>query len=465
MISLGERASLAFELGWENAEPAGSAAEATRGRLTVWVSGRAVWGDRSAGGFSWTWVELLEHVARHWSHLSYEEADPLGLDVAPEDLKARAKARWLDLPEDEQEEEETALWAFLESHDLAAALGGAYPAPILLLREGAHMRVASKGRYAYVPIATAMELLGAVGDAIAQRLEKLEDPRAATVLKAWGQRTQVTDDEIVGFVTGLAANDVATLTRDITSKELLSTSQPFLAAARMAHGTLPVDEIAQLLERIRSMRSDAWTKPLDACAHEAAAVLAAVRDRKPFEQGAEIARWYRNEKLSNPTGRVEPDEILHSWQVRVEMLKISSKQLDAVSIWGGDAGPLVIVNQKATHGRGNGKRATLAHEIGHLLMDRDGALPLGEVLGGRVPAYVEGRANAFAAEFLLPQKLAADATLARPNEIETVVRELSAAFGASSEVVAWQIRNGTSARLPPRAFTFLKSLVKEPWRF
>lgn len=466
MISLGDKASLAFELGWEAAQPGGTAAEATRGRMVVWVAGRAVWGDRSsAGGFSWSWVELLEHLARHWSHLAYEEADPLGLDVAPEDLNARAKARWLDLPEEEQEEEETALWAFLESHDLAAGLGGAYPASIYLLREGACMRIASKDRFSYVPLDVAKDVLGALGDVIARRLESLDDARARTSLAAWRERTAVTEDEVVGFVTGLAASDVATLTRSIPSSELVSTSQPLLAAARMARGALPVEEIALLLERVRGMQSDTWTKPLDARAREAASVLAGVRDRKPFEQGAEIARWYRAERLSNPTGRVEPEEILHDLQIRVETMKISSKQLDAVSVWGAGSSPLVVLNQRAPHARGNGKRATLAHEIGHLLMDRDGALPLGEVLGGRVPAHIEGRANAFAAELLLPQKLAAEAALSRPDAIEEVVRELSAAFGASHEVVAWQIRNGTSARLPARAFTFLRSLVQEPWRF
>lgn len=51
----------------------------------------------------------------------------------------------------------------------------------------------------------------------------------------------------------------------------------------------------------------------------------------------------------------------------------------------------------------NGRRSALAHEICHLLIDRPHALPVAEVLGGQVPRWAEQRANAFAAELLLPR--------------------------------------------------------------
>ena len=46
-----------------------------------------------------------------------------------------------------------------------------------------------------------------------------------------------------------------------------------------------------------------------------------------------------------------------------------------------------------------------------------------------------------------------------------VVRRLSTFYGASREVVAWQIANGTKRQLPSQALTYLRSLVSEAWRF
>jgi len=42
----------------------------------------------------------------------------------------------------------------------------------------------------------------------------------------------------------------------------------------------------------------------------------------------------------------------------------------------------------------------------HLLVDRKGFLPLVEVFGGYAPKGAERRANAFAAELLLPRSVA-----------------------------------------------------------
>jgi hypothetical protein len=76
-----------------------------------------------------------------------------------------------------------------------------------------------------------------------------------------------------------------------------------------------------------------------------------------------------------------------------------------------------------------------------LLLDRTGALPVGEVLGGRVPVLPEKRARAFAAEFLLPRDTAAEYVRSVPTLIEAI-DQLSQDFGVSEEVAAWQVWNG-----------------------
>ena len=121
---------------------------------------------------------------------------------------------------------------------------------------------------------------------------------------------------------------------------------------------------------------------------------------------------------------------------------MSAIALDAIAAWGDRHGPAVLINTApgamALHE--HRRRTSLAHEICHLLLDRSGALPLVEVLGGRTPEMVEQRARAFAAEFLLPRSVAADAVRAG-SDLEKVVVELSEKYCLSQELVAWQITN------------------------
>ena len=112
------------------------------------------------------------------------------------------------------------------------------------------------------------------------------------------------------------------------------------------------------------------------------------------------------------------------------------------------------------HNRVFGARgATLAHELCHILVDRTDALPLGEVMNGNVPRWYEQRANAFAAELLLPRSEAEQA-VAHATDIETCVKELSQQFAVSWELAAWQIRN-SKIQISPSHWTTLKRMVRD----
>jgi Zn-dependent peptidase ImmA (M78 family) len=99
-------------------------------------------------------------------------------------------------------------------------------------------------------------------------------------------------------------------------------------------------------------------------------------------------------------------------------------------------------NSKSRASSNNGYRSTLAHEICHLLVDRGRALPATEVLGGQSPKLAEQRANAFAAEFLLPREQAALACQNHPNIVQAAT-SLEQRFGVSREVVCHQIYNAS----------------------
>jgi hypothetical protein len=218
LVTLGDTASFQMELRWEEAEPTGTAAEATRGTLAVRLAGRTVWGATpdEPHGFSWTWVELVEHLARHWAYIFVEEGDPLGLDAPPELLRGAAEGRWAELTEERRAEEESLLWAYLESHDLANALQGAYPASLWVTREGNELRVACKGAVVRPALSDAREYLVALGDAIVSRLRVLGDePRAMAALAAWEQREDVAPMRLAEIATGLDPAEISTLATSI----------------------------------------------------------------------------------------------------------------------------------------------------------------------------------------------------------------------------------------------------------
>jgi Zn-dependent peptidase ImmA (M78 family) len=152
------------------------------------------------------------------------------------------------------------------------------------------------------------------------------------------------------------------------------------------------------------------------------------------------------------SARAEPETILTNWGVKITGIRITGGGIDAIAIWGGNRIPTVLLNEVGPRARTpTGRRSTLAHEICHLLVDIDGALPAAEVLGGNIPHLIEQRANAFAAEFLLPRSHAKEVISQELNFVHSheerlrsigrAVQSMSSTYGASHETVAWQILN------------------------
>ena len=102
----------------------------------------------------------------------------------------------------------------------------------------------------------------------------------------------------------------------------------------------------------------------------------------------------------------------------------------------------------------------MAHELGHLLMDRGGLLPVAEVKGGAVSEEAEARANAFAAELLLPQKEAA-AWMARAEKrgAKAALAKLCRHYGVSKKSAAWQALKA-NVDLPPNVEKVLRAATQ-----
>ena len=234
-----------------------------------------------------------------------------------------------------------------------------------------------------------------------------------------------------------------------------------LAVARMSGPALTAAQLRPILAAVRKERARR-TQPLDALVPTAVEAAGAGR---PHVQGYALARWLRAEILRVADVRpVDPADVLAAWNVPIREAKFAVTTLDAVCAWGPRHGPAVIVNTEGlrAHARA-GRRSTLAHEVCHLLLDRRGALPLGEVLGGRAPKATEQRANAFAAELLAPRAVVAEA-FAHGGDPQRLLESLARRFGCSKEIVAWQANNA-GRPLSARSVDALRPYVSAPERF
>lgn len=460
-----------FQLDWEAATPAGTAADATWGRLELAVGDAVIWGacvDGEDRGVSWTWIELLEHLAEVWPWLRFEDGWPHGCEPAnPAHFDALVAELLDSMPAGEREEVERALFEFRVTHDLSAGLHGAVLPPCWIVREGDTVAVGGN-RWARVAADPAFEALAALGTEIADRVRTLDDERAAEALRAWEHREDVEPRLLIEIVT---AADGPSLTELADADQLLEDFEldpahprpsELMAAARMAFPVAAPSTVRQILAVLRAVgRSE--TATLDELSKQARAMLLELpSDSRAADQGYALGAWIRRQLGVADTQPVDVRAVLEQWGVHVEERAIPDPNIEAVACWGDRHGPAIVVNEKGKHSRNHrGRNATLAHEMAHLLVDRAAGLPLAEVLGGRVRVHLERRAKAFAAELLIPRAVAGARMAADGRQ---ALERLARRYQASHELIAWQARNSETP-LPSEIRVFLRSKVSMPQRF
>ncbi|WP_122263186.1 ImmA/IrrE family metallo-endopeptidase [Ornithinimicrobium cerasi] len=472
--------ALSYAVEWGDVARPGNAALATEGTLEIYLDGRSAW--PAEGGFAWTWIELLEWFSHNWTSLELE--DGLPFDVDPQsvsELQSYVLGAYRYSPSLNSDEPELLLWEFFESHDMNRALQGASSRPFVVWREGhlGHI-LTDKGRVT-VPWQHVIETLEGLGNEIAARLDVAggADARSQHALQEWSTRADRSPEEVLPIATGLSPTQLEQLASELTPQRGKTPSSPgyfdwgvngisitgneLLAVARMTAG-LPLRVTATALAQVEDLKlSD--TPGLDDLS---AAVRAALTEdlTRPYEQGYAAASAFRAIEAIPTDTKFDPIAWLRDLGIEYKEVSLQTPLIDAMACWGYRRGPAVIVNTSGRHSQSSsGRNASVAHEICHLLLDRDAALPAAEVLGGRLNPTVEARARAFAAEVLLPRSQAgAVMAQADAKTVKSAVNSLTARYRVSRELVAWQSRN-SPVRLEPGVVEYLKSLVPTPWRF
>jgi hypothetical protein len=466
----GSEEFLAIEITWAD-EPGATAVENTRGVLRLWAAGVELWPGNGYGlGLEWTWVELAEFLAGTWQWLTWENGLPFDLHWGPlPNVRADVERRWRQLSMSAREVEEEEFYNFQERHDLARAVSGAVLPPVWVVRDGDSCWIATEGSATPVAFHWVADVLAGFVEAVLSRLDGLSDARSRRVREVWESRLSVAVADVVDIATGLDRDVLAELSGsaepaafwELDPGDSVVISE-LVAAARMTAG-LPVADMATVLAAIRSSPAGARGH-LDELAARLSEDLPALADSYPYDQGYLVADWLRELLHVDLRSRVDPADLLATWGVQLNSVGLLTTTVDAIACWGPRHGPAIFVNDRGQHNQYYGRRATLAHEIAHLLLDRREALPLAEVMDGRSRSPAEERARAFAAQFLLPKDVAGERLAGASADVMHVVRQLQGRYQVSQEIIAWQARN-SSVALPAAVRARLRGLVSQPSRF
>ncbi len=377
------------------------------------------------------------------------------------------EGRYFYLGESENSRELQSIYDFIERHDLARCVKGEYIQPIMLMREGNQMLIATEDGVISRPLDEVIDTLQNIGDFISKRIESLKDESAKYWCDRWINKDHSFSlEKKLPLVTNLSIITINDLQENSSVSEFwelqedIRASSEILAVARMSR-EVPNQFISIIIEKVRSAQK-IQTSSLDAISNEAINFIRSNKFNPLYKQGYILAKWLREKLEVKSSEKIFPREIIEEWGVNIEEIDLDGCQsLQAVSCWGPQHGPTIFLNMKGKYNKSiSGQRATLAHEICHLLLDRNTSLPLVEVLGGDTPYGVEKRANAFAAELLLP-RIEVEKFMETDSEIEKVASSLSTKFSVGYILIANQILNSPQISLERSEQIYIKNIQNQ----
>lgn len=247
----------------------------------------------------------------------------------------------------------------------------------------------------------------------------------------------------VGVNDERVAEKICSLADVSTVSGMLTHGRELMAIARMKPTSFRDEDLLAVFERIQATRKIVPGQ-LEAFTIAARGELPFVRLNSrddPLADGRALAAWLR--KKLETQAQADPFAVLSAWHVPVWRVSLSTSEVDAIGFWGPQHGPGIILNTNGIHSSARGRRITTAHELCHLLIDRTPqSLPILEVFGGNVDPYMEARATAFAAEFLLPMSHAYDRFLTTDQSIHEVgllVATIAEDYRVSRWVAGYQL--------------------------
>lgn len=407
--------------------------------------------------------DLFSYLVEFWRPLLLRQTYPFGLTpTRPSHIARYVAGRWESQPQELMDEEAEVLAAFEDAHDISRAFGGVFDLPhFWMLREGDRM-ICDTGRdYWRLPFSAVADELARNGDQIADYLMQIAPEKWNLVVEAWARRDQIDEVDLVAWSAGIETEvaeellDRGAIKAPASLSEAANDNDPLLIAARMA-GELPTDQIVRIIEIAKSFSAHNAPRlnELSAFCHNVLAGLP--KTLAAHSQGETVARELRHYLKIVPSDHIDIFAFVGNLGVEIKSEAVEPETFDGLAIAGGHYGPGAFLN-KASRRLGKevgdlttngGARVTLAHELCHLLLDREHPLSAVEVLRSRMPAAAESRARAFAGEFLLPTSAASYSwqvagSPLNKDLLQNVIQELADSFGVTFSVAAWKVEHGS----------------------
>lgn len=455
-IFLGNASQFAIELGFEpdpdNGQGASREMAASWGFLRIWARGQNLCYRMEDGQptmeVHWYLLPFLEWLAENWDPLLHEEKLPFphGGQHAWSGLRLTSPAR---TPLDEAWAQKSQFWQqWWQRHALHACReGGIFPdvvfrrcrgeveiswgpSQVAGAREEFRMAGLPEGFQRFAPALVAGPLYAALKKAVASLRERLADsPRMAELeRKVLGIPGDAERNEIrLAWMAGLGSTVEAMRQRLRELKTVLG--QRFgpeaealfgVAGAELALEGCPdgvllfgsaspsigdADVLTLARHMLRTGEEPDQPPPL---ADFVQFVSLSGSPDLPWDQGYRLAENFLEDAgiLDDSIDFVDVRGLYAHLGIPVHEEDFQDEHIRAVAIARPDRAPKVLVNRRNRHNAGEaGYRFTLAHELCHLLHDREYGAGLAQISGPWAPAGLEKRAGAFAAMLLMPLEL------------------------------------------------------------
>lgn len=426
-------------------EPLDPALRASWGELSIWVAGRNLCAHRVDGehrdGCRWYLLPLLEWLIENWDPLLHEERLPGAVEESSDATTALGELRERARSDEAALEWFAAYQVWISRHGLSvAAEGGVFP-ELIARRNRAMVEFSwnSAGRFGEVefdepvgvgeaaPREVASTLHGVLSRAaeelttrqanesryveLARAADGLSDPERVDDRMAWLAGLGQSVDEITARWRQV---------REAARSVVLGASEGARAAVLGSSGKLAIEghcrapllfgslaptidatdarKIARML--VETYEAQVPRRELDGLVRSVPVC------RRPAQGGYELAEAVQASLTLDTERPVEIDAIMERVGVRVGNIDLSDATARGLCIASPEHQPTAVVNRSyELNARAEVRRFTLAHELCHLLFDRDAGRELALASGPWAPRPVEQRANAFAAMFLMPRPL------------------------------------------------------------
>ena len=448
------------------------------GAFTVWAGGENLCSHLEQGevldSAHWYMLPLMEWLVDNWDPLMHEERLPLrnaGISAAdslrntrlpPVSLKEIDEFSWLD--------DWSAWWSRHSTR--SAREGGLFPDVYLRryresleISTGTEALLGIPSDYVFLspnrtyhvdPLVAAEVFFTVLKGGITELRRRLPDserlcnlevnahglvsPERLHCRMAWlagmgdnierYNQTATAVDEVLAGV-GQEERDAITGARRTTPLVVVGSAFARLLYGAVSPSTTPTDVLNLTRRIVDNYTPDATRWLMNLNLPMAAADVSQLR---PGEQGSRLGERAAEILAANSDAWVDVAQILDELEVQVSEIDLSDQDIRAVSVFGPTQRPHVFCNRQTIWGTAESVgRFTLAHELCHLLLDREYGEELAVATGPWAPLAIEQRANAFAAAFLMPTWLLRDAfsAVGYPTSDPDAIRSVSARLKVS----------------------------------